>query len=460
MNYSTKKLENSQVEMKITVEPSDMEEHLKKAATKLSERTAIKGFRKGKAPFDVVKKELGEMAILQEALESIVQHTFYDAIKKEELETIGMPKIEIEKIAPDNDLVYKATVALLPNVKLPEINNIKVVREVKKVEDKQVDETLDALRGMQAKEVIKEGKAEGTDKLVLDMNMSIDKVPVEGGQSKDHQVYLSEKHYIPGFNEQVKGLKKGDEKEFTLDFPKDHYQKNLAGKKVDINVKVKDVFERQLPEMTDEFAKTLGQESVSKLKELIKNNMLQEAETKADQKVEIEILDKLIDKADFEPIPDVLIDAERQKMFYELKSNLEKQGIPIKQYLEDIKKDEKQLFEDFKQQAEKRAKAALVSRQIAKEKNIHVHDEEIDKEIKMMEEMYKDNPQYLENIKRPEVRDTIAMTIQNKKVMDWLKAKIIEGKELDMGCDHGHDEHKNKDAKDDKQEEKPEEDKK
>jgi len=283
---------------------------------------------------------------------------------------------------------------------------------------------------MHATEVLKDGKAEGTDKLVLDMDMIIDNVPVDGGQAKDHQVYLSEDHYIPGFNTEVEGLKKGDKKEFSLDFPKTHYQKHLAGKKVDFKVTVKDVYERQLPELSDDMAKALGQESIAALKELIHSNMLQEATQKVDQKAEIEILDAIIDKTTFAPIPEVLIDAERQKMFYELQRDLEKNNIEISQYLADIKKTEEEIFNDFKIQAEKRAKAALVSRQVAMDQSIVISDEEIDTEIKVLEEMYKTKKEYLDNLKKPEVRDTIATSMQNRKVMEWLKEQVLgESKE-------------------------------
>lgn len=438
MSYILKKLEKSQVELTITVEPKDYQKNLESAAQRLSERVAVKGFRPGKVPFEIMKKEAGEMAVLQEALEQIVQESFFQAVKTEKLDTIGMPQIAIEKLAPGNDLVYKATVALLPQVTLPDLTNIKITREVKAIEEKHLTETLDAVRGMNATEVIKAGGAEDTDKMVLDFDMFLDKVPVEGGQARDHQVYLSEQHYIPGFNEQVKGLKKGEEKEFSLDFPTEHYQKHLAGKKVNIKVKVKEVYERQLPEISDDLAKKLGQESVAKLKELIKNNLEQEAEHKADQKFEIELLDTLIAGAKFAEIPEVLIDAERQKMFYELKADLERHGVTVEKYLEDLKKDEKQLFEDFKVQAEKRAKAALISRQVAIENHIHVHDGEIDGEIKMMEVMYRDNQDYLERLKRPEVRDTIAMTLQNRKVMEWLKAKVLGLPIEEEKCEHKH----------------------
>ena len=189
----------------------------------------------------------------------------------------------------------------------------------------------------------------------------------------------------------------------------------MAGRPVDFKVKVKEVYERQLPELSDDLAKTLGQESVAKLKEIIHNNLLQEAEHKAKQKFEIELLDTLIDQAEFTTIPEVLINAERQKIFFELKHSLEQHNIPIEKYLEDLKKTEEQLLEDFRSEAERRAKAALLSRQVAHEQNIHVHDEEIDGEIKMMKEMYKDNKGYLEKLDRPEVKETITITLQNKK---------------------------------------------
>jgi len=425
MSHTLKKLDKSQVELTITVTPIDYQKHLEKAAVRISERAAIKGFRSGKAPYEIVKKEVGEMNILNEALEHIIQETFFNAVVSEKLDTVGMPKIDIEKLAPGNDVIFRATVALLPAVKLADIKKISVKKEVKPTTEKDVEEILNAIRGMHAKEVLKTGVAEKTDKLVIDMDMYLDKVPVEGGQAHDYQVYLSEQHYIPGFNEQLVGLKKDETKEFSLDFAPTHYQKHLAGKKVDFKVKVKGVFERQLPELDDELAKKLGQGGLIKLKELINSNITAEHEQKAEQKAEIELLDKIVDGSVFDAIPDVLIDAERQKMFYELKHNLEHQGITIEQYLEQIKKKREEVMDGFKAQAEKRAKAALASRQVAKEQKIVVSDEEIDKEIKMVEDVYKDNKEHIERLKRPEVRDTIAMSLQNRKVMEWLKSVCL-----------------------------------
>ncbi len=430
MSYTKKVLENSEVELEVTVTPAEYAAELEKAAERLSARSTVHGFRPGKVPYDLMKKKVGDMAILQEAIEPIVRSSFFQTITAEKLDTIGMPKVDIIKAAPDNDFVYKATVALLPKVTLPKIESITVKREPKSIDDAKIEETLTALRGLQAAEAKVDRAAAGNDKLVIDMNMKLDHVPVEGGQAKDYQVYLSEDHYVPGFNKELVGLKAGDEKTFMLTFPETHYQKMLAGKAVEFTVKVKDVFERVLPELNDLFAAKLGQETVAALRELIRKNLEREAEQKAEEKAEIEIFDRLIAASTFDPIPEVLIDAERQKMFFELKRDLERHNVTIEQYLQDIKKKEDELFSEFKTQAEKRAKAALVSRELAREHSLLATPAEVDAEVAMMRETYKENPEYLENLKKPEVRDTIATMLQNRKVIGWLKERVLKNETL------------------------------
>jgi trigger factor len=424
MEYITKKLIGSEVELTVTVKAEEYKKNMEDAAKRLSERAGIKGFRPGKAPYDMVKSQLGEQKILEEALESIIQKNYYDAVTKEKLSAIGMPLVTLEKVAAGNDLVFKAKVALMPTVKLPNLEEIKVKQDDAKVEDKEVDETVDGLRRMQMKEVIKNGISTDKDKVVIDMDMLIDKVPVEGGFAKDHQVYLSEKHYIPGLSEQLIGLKKDEKKEFSLEFPKEHYQKHLAGKMVDFKITVKDVYTLELPPLDEEFAKSLGQKNIADLKELIKKNMEAEAVRKVAQKTEAEILEKIIAKSEFSEIPDLLIKNEKHKMFHELEHDLEHRGLSMEDYLKQLKKTEDEIFQDFTVAADKRIRAALVAKQIALDENIKAEQKDIDEEIKLIKQNYPDNPTVEENIKKPEVLDTIAATIQNRKVMEWLKEKV------------------------------------
>ena len=426
MPHTSKKLEKSQIELTITIAPADYQKDLEQAAVRLSERAAIKGFRPGKAPYDMVKQQLGEIKIMEEALEHIVQHAFVEAMKTEKLETIGAPKISIEKMAPGNDLVFKAVVALIPKVKLADLEKIKIKKEVKTPGDKEVSEVMENLRKMQPKEVLKNGTADKVDKIVVDMDMFIDKVAVEGGAAKGYQIYLNEPHYIPGMAEQLLCLKKDDAKEFNLPFPKDHYQKHLAGKNVDFKVKVKDVFTVEYPEVNDEFAKTLGQKSLEKLKELLLANLTREAQSKEEQRLEIAILDQMIEESEFDAIPDVLIDSEKRKMFHELKHDLDHRGISMDEYLKDLKKTEEQIFADFETGAQKRAKTALISREVAIKNDIKVEKKDLDEEVELIKKTYAGDKQVEENLKRPEVLDTIAATIQNRKVIKWLKEKVVK----------------------------------
>ncbi|MBP6859811.1 MAG: trigger factor [Candidatus Magasanikbacteria bacterium] len=428
MKYEAKTLDKSQVELTITVEPKDYKKDLEAAAIRISERAAIKGFRAGKAPYEMVKQQVGEIRIIEEAMQPIVEKNFFNAAKEAKLDTVGMPQITITKIAPGNDLVFTATVALLPVIKLGDMSKVKVKHQSKEVTEAEVETVLNDLKKMQTKEILKNGASTKDDKLVINMEMFADKVPVEGGQAPNHQVYLNEPHYIPGLAEQLIGLKKDDAKEFSLKFPKDHYQKHLAGKDIDFKVKVNDVFELQHPDINDEFAKSIGQESLEGLKLIIKTNLSEEAKHKDDQKIEIEILDQMIEASEISEVPDVLINAEKQKIFNELKYSLANQGIEMEKYLKDLKKTEGDIFKDFTEQALRRVKAALISRQVALDNNIKAEKADIDAEVKQIKAAYPDNKNVEENLKKPEVLDTLALTIQNRKVMTFLKEKIVGSK--------------------------------
>lgn len=425
MKYETKQLEKSQVELIITVAPEEYQKYLERAAREISEQSVIKGFRPGHAPYEQVKNTVGEDKIYERALEYIVRRFYYDAATEQKLDPIGMPKIEITKLAPGNEIVFKATVAILPDVKLADIASIKVEQRERATTDTDVDRVIEDVCKMRASEVIKNGAATSEDKVVIDMDMLKDSVPLEGGQARNHSVYLNEEYYIPGLQKELIGLKKDDEKEFKLTMPADHYQKQFAGQEINFKVKIHDVYERTLPELNDEFAKGLGQDTVAALRALIKENLTAEAKQKEDQRVEIALFDQLIDGSTIGDIPAMMIEAEKDKMWFELKRGVEQQGMVWEEYLKIIKKTESELREAFTEQAARRAKAALVSRALAKEQNLAPTGTEIDQEIAVIREAYKDNVQAQENLDRPEIRDTVATLVRNRKVIGWLKEKVL-----------------------------------
>lgn len=424
MQHTIKRLPKSTVEITIELSPDEMRSHLERAATQLSQQSTIPGFRPGKAPYEQVAARLGAGRVWEEAATLAVPKVYGAAVEAEHIETIGSPAIDVIKLAPDNPFIFKATLALLPEVTLGDYSAIKVGRKPTDVKEKHVDKVLADLRKIQTKEVVVgRGAGEG-DKVVVDMAMSLDSVPLDGGTTKNHAVYMDEEYYVPGLKEQLTGLKKGETKEFQLKFPKEHYQKMIAGKDVDFKIEVKDVFELQKPPIDDTFAKTVGQQTVSDLRALIKVNLEEEAQGKEAQRQEIALLEEVVARARFGDIPDILVNEEALKMLQELEDGVVRQGMAFGEYLKKINKTREQLRLDFAPEAVKRVKTALMVRAIAKKQNISVSDQEVDAEVSRVLELYKDAPEQHDQIKSPSAREYLRGMLRNRRVIEWLKGQV------------------------------------
>lgn len=407
--------------MEIEITAEEMKPYLEKATLLLAQEVKIDGFRPEKVPFEILKQKVGEMTICEKAAELAVEKTYPKFIKDEHAETIGGPEIAVVKLAPGNPFVYKATVSLLPAVKLGDYRKIKVARKKSEVEEEKIEAALRELQKMQTKEVLASRPAKKEDKIVLDMDMLQDKVPLEGGQAKNHSVYLSESYYIPGLTDQLIGLSAGECKEFSLSFPKEHYQKNLAGKNVDFKVKIASVFELQPPAFDDAFAKTLGQNSFDDLRNIIRQNLLAEMENKEDLRLEGEILRQIVAGSRFDDVPETLINAEAHKMVHELEDGLAEKGVSFDDYLKNLKKTEKELMLDFTPRAVERIKTALVVKEIALAEKITATDEEVDHEVEHLAEAYKNEPDLLDRVRSEESKQYLDNVIKNRKTIKLLK---------------------------------------
>lgn len=427
--HTKEDLEKNQVKFTITVPAEEMRPYMEEAAQRLSETTKIDGFRAGKADYNVIKQKFGEMKILEEALEPVVRKTFVAAVLENELETVGSPKIDLEKIVPGNDLVYTAEVTRMPKVtKLADFRSLSVEAKKPEVHEEDVNLALRDLQRMQTKEVrAKDGQAvnEG-DKVVLAMNMKKDGAPIEGGQSPNHAVYMGEEYYIPGFKEKLLGAKEGEEKKFSLPFPKDHVQKMLAGADVDFEVTVKEIFNLELPELNDNFAQTLGQKDLATMKELIQANLQKEKDNEEQFRQEREMLELLADKSRFEDVPDLLLNEEINKMAHELQHRVEDQGMEFDKYLSSIKKTLADLKLDFTPQALMRIKVALLLKELAKQEKVEVDQAELDKELDALAERYKDNEEARKQIYSPMYREYMESMQRNRKVIDLLREAMVK----------------------------------
>lgn len=413
------------VKFTITVSAAEVQPYLEAAAVHISEHSTIPGFRPGKAPFEVVKKRVGDMKLLEEALEKIVRKTYGDALTEHEVDTVGSPHIDVEKMVPGNDLIYTAEVARLPAVtRLADYTKVKVDGPKAEVTDKDMEQAIADLTRMQTREVRRAAgsAAGGTDKIVVAIDMKKGGVPVEGGQSPNHSVYLGEEHYIPGMKEQLVGLKEGDKKSFTITFPKDHTSPLLAGADVEFDVTAREIYALETPAFDNELAKSLGQKDAETMRGLIRANLQKEKDTEENQRVEKELLEAVANDSRFEDIPDLLVNEEINKMVFELQRNVEAQGLDFEAYMKSIKKTLAEMKMDFTPQALTRIKVALVLKEIAKKEKIEVDEKDIDTEVDELASRY-ESKEAKQQIFSPTYREYVATILRNRKTIALIKEK-------------------------------------
>ncbi|MBT6691689.1 trigger factor [Candidatus Parcubacteria bacterium] len=426
MQITKKDLGKGEVELTIEVSLEELKPHLENAAISLSKKHKVPGFRPGKAPLDLIKNKFGDMALYQEALDAAISDSFYKAVTREKLQTVGQPKINVDKMAPDNPLIYKAVVALLPKVTLGEWQKISVTKKEVKAEDSDINKTLEQLQTMNVKETVAERVAKKGDKVELDFEVYLDKVIIEGGKNPKYPIVIGESKMIPGFEEHIIGLKTGDKKEFELKFPAKYFQNNLAGKLATFKIKVLQVFDRELPKIDDGFAKGVGFEDLAKLKKQLVDNITQDKQSREKQRVESESIQEIVKTSEFSDLPELLIDNEIHKMIHELEHNITSQGMDMAGYLKSINKTHDDLHKDFRVQATERVKAALVLRQLATEEKITADDKEVEAEIAKQKETYKDNKQALQNIENTGHKQHMANMITNQKIIELIAKTVIK----------------------------------
>lgn len=423
MKIEKKDLEKSQLEITVEISTEEFKSYIEKGAKKVSEQVKIEGFRPGKAPLEVLKQKVGEMSILEEAAQIAIRKTV-DKIVDEETkgrQPVGQPNVTITKLAPENPLEYKITLALLPEITLGAYKNLDIKPEEAKIEDKELERALSDLREMRASEKIVDRQIKDDDKVIVDIHMSLDKVPVEDGHHHDLSILMGKDYLVTGFDKNILGLKKGEEKEFSLAYPSDHHQKNLAGKNVEFSVKIKEIYERIVPEANDEFAKAFHLKDLTELKTNLKESLLQEKKRNVELKNESELISKISDKTKFGEFPDVIIESEAKNLMLELEQSVIRQGGKFEDYLNHLKKTKEQLMLEMMPNAIKRVKSALLLREIAVKENIFPTEEEINNKIKELEVQYTDNEKILKMLKEPGYAVYLKNILTNEKVIAKLK---------------------------------------
>lgn len=408
MQTKINKLPQSQISIDFELSSEEFEVFEKKALSEIKKDLEVDGFRKGNAPDDVVLKHAGEEKILTEAANAAIQDSFIKAVKEHKLEVISKPEATIVKVAKGNPFQFKITAYIIPDIELPDYKEI--AGEIKKkeasVNDSEMEETLKWLQKSRSKFTLKNAPAEKGDFVEIEYFLS-------GGEKYNDAFILGEGRFLPGFEEALYQMKDGEEKEGIKTKTKDE-------KEVSAKIKVLAVKKMEIPELTDDFAKSLGEfKDMSSLKENIRGGLLKEKENAEQQRIRGEIIKKITEKSKLE-IPKVLKEREEKAISENFKKKIkENLNISFEEYLEKNKKNKEEMEESFSAEAEKRIKGLLILREIRKKENIRATEEEIKEGIEKITKQYQDPKEI--NMDPEELKSYAEEMVINEKTFNFLE---------------------------------------
>lgn len=369
-------------EILVKFEGEEWQDALNQAFKKANKTAKIDGFRPGKAPKDVFLKKYGIGVLFEEAAEILLEDAYKKVMEdNKDLQIVAQPRVEINSVTEDA-IEYKFVLVTKPEVELGKYNGFNIKKEEVTVTDEEVDEALINMRKRYTENVNKDGKVEDGDIAVIDFEGFDNGVPFEGGKGEDYSLKIGSNTFIPGFEEQIIGMSKGEEKDINVTFPEDYHSENLKGKPVVFKVKVKEVQEVKLPELDKDFFEDLGMEGIEDA-ESLKKQLKENIEARKTQEVENKYIDELLEAAANETkvsIPHIMIHDELDRMLKQYEERLKMQGITLEMFYQFTNSDEKDLKDQLHGEAEKNVKYRLMLEAIAEKENIQISDEEASKE--------------------------------------------------------------------------------
>ncbi|MGG3160326.1 trigger factor [Geobacillus stearothermophilus] len=390
MSVKWEKLEGNEGVLTVEVDAEQVNKGLDAAFKKVVKNIALPGFRKGKVPRVLFEKRFGVEALYQDALDILLPEAYAKAVEEAGIEPVSMPEIDIEQMEKGKSLIFKAKVTVKPEVKLGQYKGLEVEKMDATVTDEDVENELKRLQENYAELVVKEdGTVENGDTVVIDFEGFVDGEPFEGGKAENYSLEIGSGTFIPGFEEQLVGMKAGEEKEIQVTFPEEYHAEQLAGKPATFKVKVHEVKAKQLPALDDEFAKDVDEEveTLDELKAKIRARLEEAKKNEAETALRNAVVEKAAANAEID-IPAVMVQNETDRMLREFDQRLQMQGLNLQLYYQFSGQDEAALREQMKEDAEKRVRAALTLEAIAKAENIEVTDEEVEEELQKMAEAY------------------------------------------------------------------------
>ena len=427
MSLKIEKLEGSRVQFEISVSAEKFEEGLDQAFKIENEKVEIKGFRKGKAPRKVFENKFGIESLYNEAIQHVLQETYYNAVVENKIDVVAQPKIDLDpnKIQRGEDFTYVVTVAVKPEIKLGDYKNIKVSLAPTQVSDSEVDAEISKKLEENAEMVVKEeGTLDQGNTAVFDFRGSVDGVEFEGGTAENYELEVGSGQFIPGFEEQMIGLKTEEEKDVVVTFPEDYQQESLAGKEAVFAIKLHEIKERKIPELSEEFVKDLDIENVDTVdayKEHIRKDLEEQKEKSNQNHLRQSVIEKATASAEFE-VPEEMIEDETNRMFKQQESQIKQYGLDFETYLQYMGKSAEDFKVELKDQAVKNITQQMVISEIGIAEKIEATEEEVNVKYDELLEQYKS-----QNVSMEQIKQAIPSTA--------LESEIIFGKTIDFLVD-------------------------
>ena len=426
MECKLEKTQNAnEVKLEFTVEAEKFNEAIQTVYKKNAKYFNIPGFRKGKAPFKMVEKAYGIQIFYEDAFNEVATEAYTKGIEDNKIEVVSKPEIDIKQIEAGKDLIFTAVVQTKPEVTLGKYKGIEIKKIEYNVSDEDVEHELSHAAEHNARIVTVEDRAvENGDITVIDFEGFVDGKAFEGGKAENHELEIGSGKFIPGFEEQIIGMKTDEEKDIKVTFPKEYPAKELAGKEATFKIKLHEIKKKELPEINDEFAKDASEfDTLEDWKKSIREKQEKANESKAKYEMEEEAIEAVCNDSKVD-IPSGMIETQIDNMEQDVSSRLSYQGMKLDQYLQMVGKTRKEFRDEYKEQAEKQVKTNLVLEAVMKDSKIEVAEEEIEAKIKEMAEMYGQKEEEVKN--NPNLRKYIEESLKTEKTIHYIvdNAKI------------------------------------
>ncbi|WP_096202781.1 trigger factor [Bacillus sp. FJAT-45350] len=423
MTAKWEKLEGNEGVLTVDVDAEKVNAALDQAFNKVKNKVNVPGFRKGRIPRGMFEQRFGVESLYQDALDILLPEAYASAIDETGIEPVDRPDIDIEQMEKGSNLIFKAKVIVKPAVQLGDYKGIEVEEVDVTVTDEDVDNEIKQLQEKQAElVVVEDGTIENGDTAVLDFEGIVNGEAFEGGKAENYSLEIGSGQFIPGFEEQLVGLKSGEEKDVEVNFPEEYHSEDLAGKPATFKVKIHDIKRKELPEINDEFAKDVNEEvaSLDELKTQLKDNLVKNKEQEAEHNKRDTVVEKAAENATID-IPEAMVTTETDRMLQEFGQRLQMQGMNLDMYYQFAGTDENGMREQFKTDAEKRVRINLTLEAIAEAENIEVSDDDVDAELEKMAEMYQRTVEELKQIFAAQGGyDGIKGDLKIQKAVDFL----------------------------------------